>query len=436
MRKLSLLTLLLAAAAIGWPALAQDMEPASSPDSSGIGVACSPNPSGGFPWVSGNIVASPEKVEPAGRDHPKRVYYHIYATDGYVQMPDGTQHYIFGFTDKPVKGEATLPAPAIVADEGDAVYITMTNLGFKYRPDITDPHTIHLHGLHVIPYFDGFPESSFSVPMGESFQYYFYAAHPGTYMYHCHVEAAEHVTMGMYGPLIIYPKMGRKYAYNDRRTRFDREYVLLFSELDSRWHYALENPSFQPEIPQVLWTDPKNGQPDFANWVRVNFRPDFWLINGRAFPDTINTSEDLPGELYKSQPMNSLIKAKLGDRVLLRFIHMGYQDHPIHAHGVHLTEIASDSEILENPLVKFTVPIHSGETYDVMMDFDPDQFNQIVPRGSDIPPGAELGPFFSGSPFLKDGACYWPIHCHDDYHVTNNGVYPGGMLTLIKLTQK
>lgn len=425
MQKPILVVCLLAAVLTAGQVSAQRVEP-----------AC--NPPGGPPgntWVSGNIVAHPEKIEPATSSHPRRVFYHIYATDGYIQMPDGSQHYIFGFTDKPVQGEATLPAPTIVADEGDAVYVTMTNLGFKYRPDITDPHTIHLHGIHVIPYFDGFPESSFSVPMGESYRYFFRAEHPGTFMYHCQVEAAEHVTMGMYGPLIIYPKMGRNYAYNDRKTKFDKEYVLLFSELDSRWHYSLENPSFSPEIPQALWTDPKNGPPNFGDWVRVNFRPDYWMINGRAFPDTVCTSPDLPGQLYQSQPMNSLISAKGNQKVLLRFIHMGYQDHPIHAQGVHLTEIAADSELLSDPLVKFTVPIHSGETYDIMVNFDLKQFNQTMPPGSDIPEGAELGPFFSGSPFLKEGAWYWPIHCHDDFHVTNNGTYPGGMMTLFKLTQ-
>lgn len=42
---------------------------------------------------------------------------------------------------------------------------------------------------------------------------------------------------------------------------------MLLSELDSTWHRA------------VLTADP-----DFN---AVDFKPDFWLINGRAFPDTL-----------------------------------------------------------------------------------------------------------------------------------------------------
>jgi len=83
--------------------------------------------------------------------------YTVYATDGYVTMADGNKTYMFGFNDTGVMGQIQFPAPLIWANVGDTVNVTLVNLGFKYRPDLTDPHTIHLHGMHVSPYFGGFP---------------------------------------------------------------------------------------------------------------------------------------------------------------------------------------------------------------------------------------------------------------------------------------
>ena len=94
----------------------------------------------------------------------------------------------------------------------DHIHITLINLGMAHRPDLMDPHTVHLHGGHVATQIDGFPETSFGVPMWMDPQmkppaatYFFQPEHPGTYMYHCHVEASEHVQMGMYGAVVIYP---------------------------------------------------------------------------------------------------------------------------------------------------------------------------------------------------------------------------------------
>ena len=87
-------------------------------------------------------------------------HYTVYATDGYVTMPDGNQIYTFGFNDTGIKGQVVFPSPLIWANVGDEVSVTLINLGFRYRPDLTDPHTVHLHGMHVTPFFDGFPESS------------------------------------------------------------------------------------------------------------------------------------------------------------------------------------------------------------------------------------------------------------------------------------
>ncbi len=92
------------------------------------------------------------------------------------------------------------------------------------RPDLFDAHTLHWHGFrNVIPFFDGEPTGSVSVPAGTVFRYVYRPRDPGTYMYHCHVEDVEHVHMGMNGLVFVRPEAERdhrrdKYLYNDTST--------------------------------------------------------------------------------------------------------------------------------------------------------------------------------------------------------------------------
>ena len=82
---------------------------------------------------------------------------HLAAGDGYSRMADGTELYTFGFSDvtgTPAteaigKGilNAQFPAPTLQFDEGDEVYLTLTNVGMLHRPDLFDPHSVHFHGF-------------------------------------------------------------------------------------------------------------------------------------------------------------------------------------------------------------------------------------------------------------------------------------------------
>ena len=135
---------------------------------------------------------------------------HLSAGDGFVTMADGRSQYMFGFAD--VTGIPAVQvmqvgslahefsAPPIVLDQGDEFYLTLTNVGMAKRADLFDPHTVHYHGFpQSSNIYDGLPESGISINMGASLTYYYLNNDPGTYMYHCHVEATEHMQMGMLG---------------------------------------------------------------------------------------------------------------------------------------------------------------------------------------------------------------------------------------------
>jgi len=194
---------------------------------------------------------------------------HLSGGDGFARMADGKELYIFGYADLTGIEEkdtmtvgtlaAMLPAPAIILEEGEQFYLSLSNVGMVMRPDLSDPHTVHFHGFpNASAVFDGVPDASISVNMGSTLTYFYNVAEPGTYVYHCHVEAAEHMQMGMLGNLYVKPLQnkladqtnlngfthttGNQYVYNDGdgTTYYDVEYPLQLSSIDSRFHDASE----------------------------------------------------------------------------------------------------------------------------------------------------------------------------------------------------
>ena len=315
---------------------------------------------------------------------------HLAATDGWVSMPQGsppispfwpdpmappnTNLYVFGFrnvtgfsaTDITAqRGKAQISAPLLAFDQETDIKITLTNLGLSVRPDLTDGHTIHWHGFrNAIPLFDGVPELSISVPIGRDFTYFYRPHDPGTYMYHCHFEDVEHVQMGMTGVVFVRPLQNKgtvdlspgKYVYNDGdgSTRYDREFAFIMTEIWAEAHYR------DAHIQTTDWTD---------------FKPTFFALNGRAYPDTLAPSGDpmstAAGRL-RYQPISSLITANAGEKVLLRLANLGYENHAMTIDGIDLNVVGKDASLLRSRdgsaevQVTNTVEIGPGESRDVI----------------------------------------------------------------------
>jgi FtsP/CotA-like multicopper oxidase with cupredoxin domain len=163
--------------------------------------------------------------------------------------------------------KANASAPTIVVDEDDELFLSLTNVGMAMRPDLFDPHTLHWHAFpQASAVFDGVPDASISINMGATLTYYYQAKDAGTCMYHCHVEAAEHMQMGMLGSLYVRPRQnksdtltddpaipgtvcpggyaaGDTYAFNDGdgSTRYDVEYPIQIGSFDPDFHDASFN---------------------------------------------------------------------------------------------------------------------------------------------------------------------------------------------------
>jgi FtsP/CotA-like multicopper oxidase with cupredoxin domain len=304
---------------------------------------------------------------------------HMAAGDGFVTMADGHLQYIFSFSD--VTGvlpanvmstgmlAANFSAPTIKIKEGQNVYLTLTNVGMIMRPDLFDPHSIHFHGFpNAAPIFDGEPMSSLAINMGSSLTYYYTAPDPGTYLYHCHVEATEHMQMGMLGNLYVTPLQdgtvvggcgSAKYVFNDGdgSTCYDVDFPVQISGFDSVFHDL--HIAVQP-LPFALMKD------------------NYPMVNGRGYPDTVNPNP-LPGPVENGgievQKTSSLITATAGQKVLLRISSVATIDfYSMTVLGIPMKVVGKDAKILRSSAganlsyLTNSVTLGGGETADVILD--------------------------------------------------------------------
>ena len=309
------------------------------------------------------------------------------ASLGLVTHPDsyapvGKSTYIFGFANASgladdvqfnLKNKAQHSAPLFWAKEDVEFRVQLTNVGLAQRPDLFDEHTVHWHGFkNVIPFFDGEPSGSVSIPQGQAFTYVYLSHDPGTYMFHCHVEDTEHVQMGMTGIVFVRPALGDKFAYNDPTTGFDREYVMFLSEVwgDSHWADA------HIQLPE--WSD---------------YKADFSLLNGRVYPDTLLPNGSIAHDDtfvvqrdpdwnliapsgrpdLDSQPLSSLVTANAGERVLLRFANLGFMEAAINLVGLKARVVGRDATPMRGrtgfntSYETSTLAFGAGESFDAIV---------------------------------------------------------------------
>lgn len=249
----------------------------------------------------------------------------------------------------------SIPGPTIQVYHGDYVCIRV----FNHLPEAT---SVHWHGLDVPNVMDGVPEAEPSpkIEPGGYFDYHFKITNPpGTHMYHTHFYDSIQQMMGLGGAFII--------LNHSQDTYIKRDYFLMLQEFAVT---GLEMGELKPGTYNV------NPMSDDFN---------FFTINGRCFP-------------YVTP-----LKVKMGENVRIRLSNIVKDAHPIHIHGHQFTVSASDGNSIpiQNRLVKTTINVASGETYDI-------EFN-----------ANNLG--------------RWPFHCHIPHHVSNN-MQPalGGMATVIE----
>ena len=281
----------------------------------------------------------------------------LYATTGMLSLPGGATVDIWGYSDT-AAGAAQLPGPTIIATEGDVVTVNLTN-------NLAEDSALIFPGQAMIPDLTGAAAS------GGTTTYTFTASNPGTYLYEAGLlpNAARQVAMGMYGALIVHPDDGTgspltNQAYDDISTAYDVEALLVLSEID-------------PDL---------NANP--ATFDMRDFWPQYRLINGKAYPETAE------------------IPTAAGNRVLLRYVNAGIQQHAMGILGMDQELIARDGSLRPYPQRVLTESIGPGRTADAIL---------TVPDPA--PAGGAKYALYDASLLLH-----------------NNGAGFGGMLTFLTVT--
>jgi FtsP/CotA-like multicopper oxidase with cupredoxin domain len=210
--------------------------------------------------------------------------------------------------------------------------------------------------------------ASGGINMGSTFTYYYNNVEPGTYMYHCHVEASEHMQMGMLGNLYVKPAQddappvcpgGRVFAgfaYNDGdcSTGYDVAYYIQETAFDPRFHHA--DNSYNP-----------------LNFADMN--DTYTMFNGRGYPDTIYTGSIANINGNNSQNTNALITATSGQRILLRISSLSTVDfYTVTLLGMTMQVVGQGARLLRGPDGKNlyyttnSITLGGGESNDVIID--------------------------------------------------------------------
>ena len=249
-----------------------------------------------------SVAAFPAETEGAGNELLEPV------VEGYTKTFELTAEEVRWETKPGVFVDAmgfngTVPGPEIRVNTGDHVRIVVSN-------EMTQPTTLHLHGVTVPNEMDGVPFITQDPIMpGGFFTYEFDVVDPpGMYVYHSHFNSTEQVGKGMYGAFIVEPRRGD-------------------------------------------WSSVYGEPVDVESTLFLGDGPTGFVLNGKEFPAT--------------QP----IVAKRGDGVLIHLANDGAQIHPMHLHGYHFQVIAEDGFVLD-PAQRYmadTLMVAPGQRFDVLV---------------------------------------------------------------------
>jgi len=289
-----------------------------------------------------------------------------------------------------------VPGPEIRLHEGEWVKVDFTN-----RTELL--HTIHWHGVDLQYENDGVPYVTQQPVMpGATFEYRFQAIPAGTRFYHCHFGTLLHMQHAMHGALIIEPE-------NDpikEEFGYEREYTLVLSSFDT--NFARQDLNFMlGRMKERAWLM-KRGKLDDRTLAVFDSREkmleamaDGWIPPYLPSRNQKRGHAQIEYNFFaingKGYPLTEPLWIRRGETIRVRLLNGGGLQHNMHLHGHQFWKVAEDGNILDSPVQMNTVPVGPGKTADIVIE------------------GYNPG--------------YWTFHDHDTSRVTNNGMYPGGMLT-------
>ncbi|MBI6909738.1 copper resistance system multicopper oxidase [Pseudomonas palleroniana] len=252
----------------------------------------------------------------------------------------------------------SLPGPLLRWREGDTVTLRVKNR-------LAEPMSIHWHGILLPSNMDGVPGLSFQgIEPGGVFVYRFTVKQHGTYWYHSHSGFQEQ--RGVYGPLVIDPKVPETFSYQ-------RDYVVMLSDWTDEDPVALMKTlkkqsdyynRHKPTVGDFVRDVGKQGWSatvdDRLMWAQMKMNPtDLADVSGQTYTYLLNGQP--PGRNW-----TGVFQA--GETIRLRFINgsaMSYFD--VRIPGLKMTVIAADGQPVQ-PVSVDEFRIAVAETFDVLVE--------------------------------------------------------------------
>ncbi len=168
----------------------------------------------------------------------------LVAQEADLQLRPGPPTHLFTYS-------GSLPGPMLRLRQGDRLLV-------HFRNELSEPTSIHWHGVRLDNPMDGAPPHTQTPVMpGETFDYDFVVPDAGTFWYHPHVRSAAQVGFGMYGALIVDPPTGPESA-----ELLGDELVVVLSDISLDDDNRLVEPDSGGELATLFG---REGEPVLAN---------------------------------------------------------------------------------------------------------------------------------------------------------------------------
>ncbi len=290
-----------------------------------------------------------------------------YINDGYIKQPDDVDVYFKGFSSS--RNSLTVPGEQLIVQQGDTVNITIVNT-------LSSSHSFVIDGV----------VDSGQISGGQTTTVSFSPDVAGSYMFYDGRNAPYNRLVGLHGGFAVMPSGSSDELYPGSPT-FKQQYFWLINDIDPKWH-----------------DDIRRGRTPSSS-----FKPYYFTINGRSMrvpghPDYANPDID------SGYNPETRIEGSIGDRALIRVLHVGMCTHSLHWHANHVEWLTRNGQIFDDIWEKDTVRLTNNKgKIDVIYPF--------------IPPPDAYPPVTKG---------HYPMHSHDEMTQTaGGGSYQFGLATTI-----
>ena len=266
-----------------------------------------------------------------------------------------------------------MPGPTLRFKEGETVIVKVANR-------LSEPTSIHWHGLRLPADMDGVPGLSFrGIMPGQTFTYRFPITQGGTYWYHSHSGMQEQT--GLIGALVLEPKTPPPYAW-------DRDYVVLLSDWTDEDpmtvignlkqqgnYYNFHQRTLGTFADDVKRKGFKATWADWTMWGGMRMSPtDIMDVTGATYTFLVNG---------RPPAANWTGLFKPGERIRLRFINgSSMSTFDVRIPGLFLNVVAADGTDVD-PVMVEEFRIGVAETYDVIVEPSADRAYTIFAQAQD-----------------------------------------------------